>query len=78
METTFELQLKSKSLDKKRILENLRNLENVHNVSVDEDTASITFGYLLFSDLGRVRRELDGLGYTVINDAQHFDNPEEY
>ena len=56
METTFEIQLKDKAIDKKRIVENLQILENVHKVFVNEVTASITFGYLLFADLGMVRR----------------------
>ena len=58
MQTTFELQRLTSGMDEKLILENLKTLENVWNISVSGETASVSFEYLTWADREKVRREL--------------------
>ncbi len=75
MKTTFELQYRTSGINKKLILENLKTLENVWNVSVQPETASVSFEYLTEGDLELVQRELHELGYAIINNTHRFDSP---
>jgi hypothetical protein len=76
MKTTFELQRSRSAVNEKPILENLKTLENIWNISVHPETASVSFEYLTWADLELVRKELHELGYAVINDTRRFDAPE--
>lgn len=73
MQTTFELQRRTSDMDEKLILENLHTLENIWNVSVNADRASVSFEYMTWADRENVRRELHELGYSIINDIHTFD-----
>lgn len=75
MKTSFELQHQVSAKEKKLILENLNTLENIWNISVHHDTASISFEYLTVGDLEKVRRELSELGFVIVNDTHRFDSP---
>ena len=63
-------------MDAKLILENLKTLENIWNISIDRENTSVSFEYLSWVDLEKVRRELHELGYDIINDTHRFDIPE--
>ncbi len=76
MKTTFELRPKKSGINENLILENLRTLENIWNISIDSDLASVSFEYLTWADLELVRRELHELGYHIINYNHRFDSPE--
>jgi hypothetical protein len=73
MQTTFELQKRASGMDAKLILENLKTLENIWNISIDRENSSVSFEYLTWGDLEKVRRELHELGYAMINDTHRFD-----
>lgn len=75
MKTTFELQHPTSAFDDKLIIENLNTLENIWNISVHHETASISFEYFTEADLENTRRELRELGYSIINDTHRFDEP---
>jgi hypothetical protein len=76
MQTTFELQKQASGMDEKLIRENLKTLENIWNISMDSENTSVSFEYLSWVDLEKVRRELHELGYDIINDTHRFDIPE--
>ena len=73
MQTTFELQKQASGMDEKLILENLKTLENIWNIAMDSENTSVSFEYLSWVDLEKVRRELHELGYNIINDTHRFD-----
>jgi len=73
MQTTLELLGKVSDSDKKRILENLAILENVWKISVHTHLAQVSFEYITWADLKLVRRELQEMGYHIINDTQNLD-----
>ena len=74
MKTTFEVQPNITGPKKKRILENLATLEQIWNIAID--SASVSFDYMTWVDLQAVRRELQELGFCIINDTQRFDSPQ--
>lgn len=74
MKTTFEVQPSISAGKKKRILENLATLEHIWNITID--SASVSFDYMTWVDLKAVRRELQELGYRIINDTHGFDAPQ--
>jgi len=76
MKTTFEVQSKISGINEKLILENLYTLENIWNIAIDSDSASVSFEYMTWADLESVRRELYELGYHIINDNLRFDSSE--
>ncbi len=73
METTFELQRPISDREEILILENLKTLENVWNISVKSKTTSVSFEYQTWADREKVRRELHELGCRIINDTHRFD-----
>jgi hypothetical protein len=76
MKITFELRPKMTGINEKLILENLKTLENIWDISVDSDLAGVSFEYKRWAVLVLVRRELHVLGYHIINDTHWFDNSE--
>jgi hypothetical protein len=73
MKTTFELQHESKGLDKRLIIEKLYTKKNIWNIIVNTDIDAITFDYLNTAALNTVKRELNELGYRILNDSHHLD-----
>lgn len=74
MKTTFEVQPNITASKKKLILENLSTLENIWNIAID--SVSVSFDYMTWADVEAVRRELQELGYRIINDTHRFNNPQ--
>lgn len=73
MKTTFEVQPNISATKEKLILENLATLEHIWNVSIEP--ASVSFAYMTWADLKAVRRELQELGFRIINDTHRLDTP---
>jgi len=73
MKTTLEIQHSSKGLDKKLILERLYTTKNIWDIAVNTDSDSVTLEYLNNHTLNNVKRELDELGYRILNDSHHLD-----
>lgn len=76
MQTIFELQRHTSGMEEKLILENMKTLENIWNISVDAEKGCVSFEYLTWADRDNVRKELHELGYRIINDTHRFDAPE--
>lgn len=74
MKTTLELQHASKSLNKKLIIEKLYTTKNIWNIVINTERDSITIEYLNVQALNNVKRELEELGYRILNDTHHL-NP---
>lgn len=73
MKTTLELQHSSKGLNKKSIIEKLYTTKNIWNVVVNPDKDFVTVEYLDIHALNNVKRDLDELGYRILNDTHHLD-----
>ena len=73
MKTTLELGRGISGKDKKSIFENLNMHETIWNVLVDKELARVSFDYMTWADLQIARRELQELGYQIINDTHRFD-----
>jgi hypothetical protein len=78
MHTTFEFQPQTSGASEKIILESLKSLENIWNISVDAELGRVSFEYMTWADREQVRRELHELGYRTINDTHRFDTPENH
>jgi hypothetical protein len=76
MKTTFELQRSPLKLNKRALIGQLGTLETIWNIEVDTHSCSISFEYMTLADLESVRREIEALGYFVVNDTHHFDATE--
>jgi hypothetical protein len=76
MKTTFELQRSPLKLNKRALIGQLGTLETIWNIEVDTYRFNISFEYMTLADLESVRREIEALGYFVINDTHQFDSTE--
>ncbi|MCJ7468629.1 MAG: hypothetical protein MUO53_18270 [Maribacter sp.] len=76
MKTTFELQRAPLKLNKRALIGQLGTLDTIWNIEVDANRFCISFEYMTLADLESVRREIEALGYSVINDTHQFDSTE--
>ncbi len=76
MKTTLELQRTTLKLNKRAIIGQLSTMDAIWNIEVDTHKYCVSFEYMTRVDLESVRREIQLLGYLVINDTHHFDSSE--
>ena len=68
MTTTLEIQNLKCNGCANTIINKLNNLDNIHEVSVDNETNTVSFNYSNDEQLELVKKTLVNIGYPVVGD----------